>query len=197
MVARALVPKGSSPVNGQLVGPTRLTNVTGIGCASWPIPERSGDFSRSDALTRHMVSTVGADQQSSGTVGRNTRLINPDTSTNSVLDALGHDKVVVCAIVAGGNGGRKDNPFDAAREARGQEFIGGHIEVPPDTPRAATRLELMLKMVEHNTINRPSALFAMLQVNREAYEASSQNATNFGDANPVGNPLLHKVFSHG
>ena len=127
----------------------------------------------------------------------NTRIVHSDTSLNGMLNPLRDHKVVVNVIIAGREGWGKNDAFDSRRETRRQELRRCHVKVPADAPGASAHFKLMLDMVKDNPVDRASALLTMLQINRKAYEPTIKDSADLGDADAMGEPVIHQLVGEG
>ena len=123
---------------------------------------------------------------------RNARLMNPSTSFHSMFNFFGDNEKVIGIVIASGSIGSKDDSFDTRRETRRKELLRRHVEIAAYAPRTSTHFELVLKVVKDHPIDRASALFTMLKVHGKAHKAPSNDATYTGDANAMGNPIVHE-----
>ena len=81
-----------------------------------------------------------------------------------MLDAFRYDKVVVGVVVAGRNGRGKYDTVDSGGEPCGEEFLGCHVPVAAYKPWSAAHLQLVLEVIEDNSINGASSSFAVFEV---------------------------------
>ena len=137
-----------------------------------PLAQMGRDFFRAHAFARHVLPAIRPNQKPGWRMRGYTRVIHPNACLNSVFNAFRNDEVVVRLIIAGGEGRGEDNALNARRETRRKKLRRSHVEIPSDAPRPPTHFELVLEMVEHDPINSASAMFPVLQIDGETYEAA-------------------------